>query len=464
MASNEDPFHYETSLKGRQIRVMYIECHSGVDFNNPLISLKLVEESLDTAEFDALSYVWGDQATRKHIKCNGKSITIGESLHAALMEYRYRLRRGRGRVGDKIRGLWADAICINQNDELEKTEQVRMMRDIYKAAKFTIIWLGPLEDGDVQAIQLAQLAYQRCPEHLRFELQGTRQDYRLFKSTLRGLPEPFDGDARGHVLDPTWKNLFKILHHPWFSRVWIVQELLASEYAEMWRGRKSIEVDTLLWMADQIEIHTDLKLTRQIHYPDEGLFFADVIALCYFQFTEDSPPPLWANMMITAGMNATKVLDRFFALVGISQGVPNDFIDYSRKIDVVASQVGLMSLLGSPKYPMMDGLDRLADFPSRNARAQGIQLPTWIPDFFSGPTPSTKISALYSTPKWRSKHPGFPLPEFQIMTDPEAPTSSPRPVTISECPSAFSKVCCLIIAGQIPLIREPKLLRLTILS
>lgn len=440
MANNNDSFQYHSTLKGPRIRLMYIECHGGLDLLTSPLSVKLVEENLDTADFDALSYVWGDQATRTQIRCNGQSFAIGQSLHAAMLEYRLRLRRGRGREGDKIRGLWADAICINQNNEMEKTEQVRMMRDIYKAAKFTIIWLGPLEDGDLEAIQLAQLAYRRCPEHRRFEMKGTRLDYRRFNSTQRGLPEPFDGDRRGHVLDPTWKNLFKILHNPWFSRIWIVQELLVSEYAEMWRGRKSIEVDTLLWMAEQIDIHTELRLTRQIHHPDEGRFFAVIIALCYYQFTEDNPLPLWANTLTTAGLNATKVLDRFFALAGISQELPNEFIDYSRKLEVVASQVGLMALLGSPEYPVMDGLDRLADFPSRKARIQGIQVPTWIPDFFLGSTPSTKIAFLYSTSKWRSKHPIFPLPEFQIVTDEEGPNRSPRPLTVSEFPYSFSKV------------------------
>lgn len=438
---SNNAFHYNSTLRGRQIRLMYIECYHGLDLHTSPLSVKLVEENLDTAEFDALSYVWGDQTTRMPIKCNGKNVTIGQSLHDAMMEYRLRLRRGRGRNGSQIRGLWADAICINQSNEMEKTEQVRMMRDIYKAAKHTIIWLGPLEDGDVQAIQLAQLAYRRCSEDLRFEMEGTRKDWRNFKATLRGLPEPFTVDSGGSTLDPTWRDLFQLLTHPWFSRIWIVQELLVSRRAEMWRGRKSIDVDPLLWMADQIDIYTDLNLARQIYYPNEPFSFAIVIARCYFQFTEESPRPLWENMVTTAGMNATELLDRFFALAGISQEVPDDFIDYSTPVEAISSQVGLMSLLGSPKCPVMDGLDQLADCPSRNVKTQGIQVPTWVPDFFSAPTSFLKINFLYSTPKWRLKHPGFPQPEFHINTDPKAPNHTRRPLTVSDFPFTFSKVC-----------------------
>lgn len=453
MSSNKNLFRYNSTLKGRKIRVMYIECHKGLNFHNSPINVRLVEESLDTAEFDALSYVWGDQRTRVQIQCNGKSITVGQSLHAALMEYRSRLRWGRGRDGDRVRGLWADAICINQSDEMEKTEQVRMMRDIYKAAKFTIIWLGPLEDGDIQAIQIAQLAWERCPEHLRHELKGTRQDYREFKCSRRGLPAPFEGDPFGdQVFDPTWKRLFKILNHPWFSRIWIVQELLVSEYAEIWRGRESIEVDTLLWMAHQIDTHTDLEVARQLHHPDEQPFAA-TIARYYYRFSEDRPPPIWDNVMTTAGMNATEVLDRFFALEGISGEVPDGFINYSREIEVVASQVGLMSLLGSPKFPMTDCLDLLADLPSQGLRRRGLQVPTWIPDFLSGPPPSLHISFLYSTSKLRSKRPDFLMPELQIVTDPETANNSPRPLTVSEFPYDYAKVCNS--ATELAQVRKP---------
>src|SRR4051794_26713260 len=39
----------------------------------------------------------------------------------------------------------ADGICINQNDEEEKTHQVRMMDRIYAFGKKVLIWLGDME-------------------------------------------------------------------------------------------------------------------------------------------------------------------------------------------------------------------------------------------------------------------------------------------------------------------------------
>jgi hypothetical protein len=153
MASAEESFRYASPLYGRRIRLLFIEPHDSDGPDSAPLRVTLVEESLDTAVFDALSYVWGDQTNQVYITCNGKGLYIGQNLHAALMEYRHRLQFDRG--------LWADAICINQGDDREKTDQVQMMKHIYGAAGRTIIWLGPGEAGDVEAMKLAELAHNK---------------------------------------------------------------------------------------------------------------------------------------------------------------------------------------------------------------------------------------------------------------------------------------------------------------
>ena len=42
--------------------------------------------------------------------------------------------------------IWADAVCINQNDLDERSSQVNIMGDIFKAATKCQIWLGTVED------------------------------------------------------------------------------------------------------------------------------------------------------------------------------------------------------------------------------------------------------------------------------------------------------------------------------
>jgi hypothetical protein len=39
-----------------------------------------------------------------------------------------------------------DALCINQEDNVEKGEQVQLMKAIYQGAKSVVAWLGPAAD------------------------------------------------------------------------------------------------------------------------------------------------------------------------------------------------------------------------------------------------------------------------------------------------------------------------------
>lgn len=221
--------------------------------------------------------------------------------------------------------------------------------------------------------------------------------------------------AVGKDINPSWRALFNILTHPWFTRIWIVQELLVSQNPIMWRGEKSIELDTMLWMAHQIGGKGDLRMFCQMAC-GESCFQAQNIALCRFRYRESNPHPLWITMASTVGMEATDIRDRYFALAGISRGVPSCFVDYSRPLEQVASQVGLMCLLGSPEFPMPNGLDFLADLPSLGLRSQQIRIPSWIPDFLTKPSRGVAISTKYSTARLRQRIKLFPFPEIRLIT------------------------------------------------
>ncbi|KAF1977645.1 HET-domain-containing protein, partial [Bimuria novae-zelandiae CBS 107.79] len=42
----------------------------------------------------------------------------------------------------QTRWLWIDQLCINQDDEVERSQQVSIMHGIYGNGKRTLIWLG----------------------------------------------------------------------------------------------------------------------------------------------------------------------------------------------------------------------------------------------------------------------------------------------------------------------------------
>ncbi|KAF5131153.1 Heterokaryon incompatibility protein 6, OR allele [Metarhizium anisopliae] len=50
--------------------------------------------------------------------------------------------------------IWADTICINQEDVAEKSAQVAMMDRIYSNAMYTLACLGPSDDHSSRGIQV----------------------------------------------------------------------------------------------------------------------------------------------------------------------------------------------------------------------------------------------------------------------------------------------------------------------
>lgn len=387
-----------------------------------------MEKPLDTADFDALSYVWGEQTPTFPLRCNGQNLTVGRNLYEALNEYRCR---------GSLRGLWADAISINQRDDTEKTEQVRMMRDVYQAARNTTIWLGPFQSHDKDGLHLVERIYNKC----KIDEDRYGKDSGFLHNDLdckaEGIPQPLQ--ALG--INPAWRAIFNILDHPWFSRIWIVQELLVSQNPIIWRGQLTTSPVAMLWVANRIGGSGDINQAfRMLH--ESPNFYARGVALCHFRYDERNLYPIWIQMRHTRGMRATDVRDRYFALAGIVKGLPSHFIDYSRTFQEVACQVGLMTLLGRIDSTATTGLDFLADNPSQRVRSQHIQLPSWIPDFISDPSLGTELCYLYSTFRLLLRRPTMAAPEIHVVT--EDPAGNSLVVTSPKFPFLYPKVhsCC----------------------
>jgi hypothetical protein len=53
--------------------------------------------------------------------------------------------------------LWADAVCINQKDNDERSHQLIVMARIYSSAEEVMAWLGPAADQSDEVIDLVAL-------------------------------------------------------------------------------------------------------------------------------------------------------------------------------------------------------------------------------------------------------------------------------------------------------------------
>jgi hypothetical protein len=75
------------------------------------LSTHILDESRDCPAYDAISYVWGDEHPMTEIRCNDECLHVRINLWWALKRIRHK---------KNIVMLWADAICINQNDIEER--------------------------------------------------------------------------------------------------------------------------------------------------------------------------------------------------------------------------------------------------------------------------------------------------------------------------------------------------------
>jgi len=169
--------------------------------------------------YEALSYVWGSSAASETITIkhrNGETetsateIAIQPNLYAALRQLRQQ---------DKNVVVWADALCINQENLKERSEQVRRTADIYRSAKNVIVWLG----------------------------ESSMQSRAAMRTISAMLTPGFFSQTPQH----DWSVVYALLQNEWFSRGWVVQEIVSAKDATLMVGE-----DAMDWrdFADAVEL------------------------------------------------------------------------------------------------------------------------------------------------------------------------------------------------------------------
>lgn len=83
-------------------------------------------------EYVTLSYCWGDVNHLIPIRCDYGTVMVTQSASEMLKKLCY------GPMP-----FWINSLCINQQDLMERNEQVTLMADIYSKASLVLVCLGP---------------------------------------------------------------------------------------------------------------------------------------------------------------------------------------------------------------------------------------------------------------------------------------------------------------------------------
>jgi hypothetical protein len=128
---NSKPYQYtELDAASRQIRPAHIKPGA---WDDPIPCDLLPASLYLPPTYETLSYVWGDKKIKKPIALEGCYFEVTINLHGAL-------RRLRATAETRI--IWINALCINQKDNDERSQQVNLMGAIYEGCEQVLIWLG----------------------------------------------------------------------------------------------------------------------------------------------------------------------------------------------------------------------------------------------------------------------------------------------------------------------------------
>ncbi len=157
--------------------------------------------------------------------CDGRRLEITKNLHNALARFRER---------EETCLLWADGICINQDDAEEKSSQVSAMSRIYSLAKRVLVWLGPEMDGSDAAVGfLKDLTRRSC------EMLPTSDPEDLLKITSYEFgPSVEELPPASHEI---WAPVVSLFGRPYFNRVWVIQEVFAAKEALAFVGGSQLK-------------------------------------------------------------------------------------------------------------------------------------------------------------------------------------------------------------------------------
>jgi hypothetical protein len=458
---------------------------------NP-IRCRLEHVALDQATFAALSYVWGDSSENRgplyaHYPVPDNSLewdaetmshrpnlldtlllhavqddelfvsSIGANLSWALLHLR--------KPHEEIR-LWIDAVCINQEDNEEKSWQVELMASIYAQATTTIIWLGPNQRDDMDDLHSAGsvlLAVEQVSQHPMTKevlaLYGWCKAGVVLSLGENWLPHlrasgkeledatshimafgwaVFRGIMQDGALEKLYKNVEKLSKRPWFSRAWVVQEYSLARSVTWALGGLLADGDVfyifimILWgfwescLLDTREVNNMRQDLAEWLQPLNAR-----MTMVLLQRSRQLPPRLYELMcrlyLGNTGeqVEATDPRDKVFALLAMVDNTLGIKPNYNFSVEyvyamtasrfIVTGQASLLSVtrprenkLGLPSW-VMDWSSQV-EYPAKwmNFNASGRTKPVFV----------------YPVPGQLSR------PHLQFTTDPEDPEAPVNPVWI----------------------------------
>ncbi|KAH7383564.1 heterokaryon incompatibility protein-domain-containing protein [Cadophora sp. MPI-SDFR-AT-0126] len=354
-------------------------------------------------EYFALSYAWGKDEPTHQISIDKCKFLVTENLLSAL---RHLI------CESQPQKIWVDAICINQEDNAEKSQQVQQMAQIYSKAIGAIVWLGDAyEDSGLAFDTLERLssmsAVLRTLEAHPSD-QPLDRDWALRtildSEILRRDNKTLEWLEKNIRKDISWltdnqvdmEGLFgtqalvattRLFHRRWWKRIWIVQEFVLPRAIMFQCGNRILQLSIFeggyfSFCSLLTRQHPRLKI-QNVSVPQLWKDLGRGVSLFWLRDTHQTGRDLGERRSLLHLLYSTKThyckdrRDKIFALLSLA----NDELAELVEIDYNITTSTLYCELAAKWILLTDNLDILNCCHSTTHSNRVSGLPTWVPDW-----------------------------------------------------------------------------------
>ncbi len=364
----------------------------------PSLDAAKIHCSLEVADLSSmpfyrtLSYIWGPPTRLAEDKgmtdqrccpivCNGTTLLVTENLFHCLCRLNSWETWETRNIPWKTHVLpwWIDAICINQEDVVERSKQVRNMKDIYAASLSTTVWLGEEDEHIAPALELLEALE-------AVELQELKRIDPL--APWDEIEEQCREDF-GFSIDPSaWTALSWLYKRRFFSRAWILQECALS-MAKMWVcGSRLINPDKLLDVSEYLLSSgwSELRGFDNVGEAPSALAPHPASYMSLLLRNMMDQKQTYGSRLRTALVHSricesTDPRDKVYAVIGFFEGSDEESRSYQILSPDYTKSVGQI-YLEATDFLLNDSEDLLVLSLGNDRTHRKLEgLPSWVPDF-----------------------------------------------------------------------------------
>lgn len=322
----------------------------------------------DPPAYVALSYAWGDVSRKRKILVGDLFISVSASLDSALRT----LRDPR-----ESRWVWADALCINQQDESEKGDQVRLMTRIYHQAESVAIYLGPRSEDSHLAMELIEKV-----------------------SNKAGIPRKITSLTPTPFSEQNFAAVVALFEREYWHRLWVVQEVFNARVIHVhcglsvlpWEAFRAASV--AFWKyRDVLDRNFEPRYSNNFHharfgsYPQvlvhggprslEGISTLDRFKDCDAVSDHEAFRDLLTVMRICRPKQTSDPRDKVFGILGVLLEKVRNGIEVNYGIPVKDVYMNVFRAV----VEKTNSLDILCDSIHSPTYSNKYNLPSWTPDW-----------------------------------------------------------------------------------